>query len=199
MDMKEKETIDSKLWKQITKNNENAFNMVFDKYFFLLCNFCYNIINEVEVAEEVVSDVFIKLWLNRHSIQIKTGLKPYLFKATKNTALNYLRQSKPNVSIDEINEKDLISNINTDSELIHNEIYNELMQMLNSLPPQQNLIFRMHKLDGLSQAEIAETLSISLKTVQNHIYLALKYLTEKWTAQQYELYMFVILMLTSVV
>ena len=197
--MKENDTIDTKLWNQIAQNDEKAFNAVFDKYFSRLCNFCHPIVKEVEVAEEVVSDVFIKLGLNRHSIQIKTGLKPYLFKATRNTALNYLRQSNPNINIDEIGEKELISNINADSELIHNEVYTELQQMLNSLSPQQSLIFRMYKLDGLSQAEIAETLSISLKTVQNHIYLALKYLTAKWTSQQYEFYLFIILMLTTVI
>ena len=190
-----KETIDGQLWEQIVANDEKAFNTVFDKYFLSLCSFCYPIVKEGELAEEVVSDVFIKLWLNRHSIQIKTGLKVYLFKASRNTALNYLRQVSPNIRMDALDEKELVSTVSADSDLIYGELYNELQQTLNSLSPQQCLIFRMNKLDGLSQDEIAEMLSISLKTVQNHIYLALKVLTERWAIQQYELCLLVILFL----
>ena len=197
--MKKEGTNDSKLWEQVVQNDEKAFSVVFDKYFLHLCRFCYPVVKEAVVAEEIVSDVFIKLWLNRHSIQIETGLKPYLFKATQNTALNYLRQSSPNIRIDELGEKELVSNINTDSEIIRNEIYSELQQMLNSLSPQQSLIFRMYKLDGLSQVEIAEALSISLKTVQNHIYLALKYISEKYTILQYKLCLIIIIMLTATI
>lgn len=197
--MEQKYTIENKLWSQIIQDDEKAFNTIFNKYFSCLCNFCFHIVNEAETAEEIVSDVFIKLWLNRHSIEIKSDLKPYLYKATKNTALNHLRLSSSKVKIDEVNEKNLISNINTDSGLMRDEIFNELQKIINSLPPQQCLILKMHKLEGLSKTEIAEALSISLKTVQNNIYLALKYLTERWDFLQSEFCIIVILLLTIAV
>ena len=74
--MKENDTIDTKLWNQIAQNDEKAFNAVFDKYFSRLCNFCHPIVKEVEVAEEVVSDVFIKLWLNRWHIVPPIAMAP---------------------------------------------------------------------------------------------------------------------------
>ena len=192
-----KKSNDRVLWKQITQNNESAFNTIFDKYFIILCKFCYPIVKEVEASEEIVSDVFIKLWLKRHSIQIEGELKPYLCQAVKNTALNYLRKITLNVSIEEVSEKDIVSTVSADSDMLQNEVNNELEQILKSLPPQQSLIFRMYKLEGFSQAEIAETLCLSRKTVQNNIYLALKFLTDQWSIRQYEFCIIAILLTVS--
>ncbi len=190
--MKDSGAIDGELWSKIIQDDEKAFNIVFEKYFFSLCKFCHQIVKEVEVTEELVSDVFVRLWLNRHSIQFKSGLKPYLFKSVKNASLNYLRSSRSLVNIEEVNETTLVSDVKSDSGLIHEELNNEILQMINALPPQQGLVFKLHKLEGQSQAEIAETLSISIKTVQNHLCLALKYLSEKCTIYQYDFSIWII-------
>ncbi|WP_421920272.1 RNA polymerase sigma factor [Marinifilum sp.] len=195
--MKNSDSIDSKLWIKITNDDEKAFGTVFDKYFSPLCKYSFQIVKELEPAEEVVSDVFVKLWLNRHTIKIETDLKSYLFRACKNTALNYLRKTKNNISLDEIIGKELMSVINTDSDLIHKEVCTQIQQMLDMLTPQQSLVLKLHKLEGLSQQEIAQKLSISIKTVQNHIYLGLLHLTKQLASRKHEFYLFVILMLSA--
>lgn len=177
---------DNFLWERITQNDESAFNVIFNKYFHSLCSFCYSIVGEIVVTEEIVSDVFVKLWLNRHVIQIKSGLKPYIYQAVKNTAINYLRQKKTMVNIENVSETELVSLHKADQRLDNEEILMELNHILETLTPQQNLIFRMYKLEGFSQEEIAEILCLTKKTVQNHICLAIKSLTKKYKFKECE-------------
>lgn len=193
-----KNSNDGILWKRITQNDEGAFSIVFDKYFIRLCNYCYPIVNKTEAAEEIVSEVFTKLWIKRHSIQIKVDLKSYLFRAVKNTALNFLRQVSDQVSLDDANVNELESFYVADSKLIDDEVNAKLEQILKSLSPQQSLVLRMYKLEGFSQAEIAEVLSVSKKTVQNHIYLAIKTLTEQRSKYRYEFYFAYILLTINI-
>lgn len=181
-----KDSNDRILWEQITENDENAFNTIFDKYFITLCKFCYPIVKEIGASEEIVSDVFIKLWLKRHSIQIHGELKPYLCQSVRNTALNYLRNVTPSFNIEEVNEDDMVYAVSADSDILHDEVLNKLEQILKSLSPRQSLILKMYKLEGFNQTEIAEILSLSKKTVQNNIHLALKFLTDQWSIRKYE-------------
>ncbi len=189
---------DHKLWQEICASNEKAFSIVFDKYFNRLSYFTHSIVKDHEAVEDIVSDVFVKLWLNRHKIKLTTGLKPYLFTAAKNTALNYLRSSKMNLCIEDVPEKDMISNVSADSDLVHNEVLSEFKELLRMMSPQQSLVIKLHKLEGLSQKEVADKLSISLKTVQNHIYLAMKFLSEKMAAKQYDLYFLFVILLPAI-
>nr|WP_321355701.1 RNA polymerase sigma-70 factor [uncultured Draconibacterium sp.] len=197
-EMGKEENADSDLWRLIRADNENAFSSVFDKYFHLLSRFSYSFLNDVEAAEDVVSDVFVKLWLNRNSIVLKSSLKSYLYSAVKNTALNYLRDYNKSLSLEDVAEKDLVTNISADSNLVQNEILSEFHEFLSTLSPQQSTILRMHKLEGLSQKEISDKLSISLKTVQNHTSLAMRFVSEKMASHQSDFYIFLLFLLTVI-
>lgn len=189
---------DSKLWEQICANNEKTFGTVFDKYFHLLSRFSYSFLKDVEASEDVVSDVFVKLWLNRHRIKLRNGLKPYLYLAVRNTALNYIRDASTSFSLESVDEKELVTNVSADSAIIHNETLFEFQELLSALSPQQSTILKMHKLEGLSQKEISEKLSISLKTVQNHTSLAMKFIAEKMASTQYDFCILLLFLLSTI-
>uniref|UniRef100_UPI00321667E0 RNA polymerase sigma factor n=1 Tax=uncultured Draconibacterium sp. TaxID=1573823 RepID=UPI00321667E0 len=196
--MKNEINTDHKLWQEIRANNEKALSIVFDIYFHRLSHFAHSMVKDTEAAEDIVSEVFVKLWLNRHKTKLTTGLKPYLFAAAKNTSLNYLRSTKQNLSIEDVAEKDIISNVSADSILVHNEVLSEFQELLSTMSPQQSMVIKLHKLEGLSQKEVADKLSISLKTVQNHIYLAMKFISEKLASKKYDFY-FLLLMLLPII
>ena len=85
---------DQILFKKIKLGNEIAFKKLFDKYYYQLCMYARTIVKKNECAEEVVEDVFCKIWQKKDQIEIRVSLKTYLFKSVYNTSLNFLKSEK---------------------------------------------------------------------------------------------------------
>ena len=159
-----------------TTGCKESFEMLFDRYYSPLCNFAYLFIKDEDACEEIVSDVFVNIWKKRKDIEIKTELKYYLYKSTKNQLIGYLRKQKPTTSAHnrEIVESDIINFQSPETLLIKKELNSKIKELLDELPKQSGLVLRLKKIDGLRYKEIAELLNISEKTVENHITNALK-------------------------
>ncbi|MFV0505575.1 MAG: RNA polymerase sigma factor [Bacteroidales bacterium] len=186
---------DNQLWVLIAAGDEGAFSVVFDRYFHSLAKYAYTIVNKTEVAEDIVSEVFVKLWLSRMEIQIKTSLKSYLFVSARNKALNHRRDEVRKCELEELSEQEALSSESADHQLTQAEVLEEFQQILHTLSPQQRIILQLQKIDGLSQAEVAERLSISIKTVQNHTSLALKQVAEGMALKRFNLQLLLVLFL----
>ena len=174
-------TNDEELFLLIKQNNANALKVLFEKYFSSLCSFSYNYVKSVDLSEEVVSDVFYNIWIHRKTIKIKSSLKSYLFTATRNIALNLLAQEERH------QEKLKIFNVQNkysgnDPEGIYNikELEDIIEKIIKQLPPKRQTVFRMSRLYGMSYKEIAEVLSISVNTVQNHMIKAIEFVANQY-------------------
>jgi len=163
------------LFHRIKQGDKKSFEELFSLYYDALCNFAYLFVQDTQVAEEAVSDVFVNIWRKKEQIHIELNLKSYLYKSTKNAVISYTRKKKLNiVNIDDYKDA---SGIETpETLLLKSEKREHLNKILQTLPKKAGLVFRMHKVDGMKYREIAEVLGISEKTVENHMGNSLRHL-----------------------
>lgn len=173
----ERLTADDELFRLIKDGDAEALKVLFKRYYAPLCRFSASIVKNDESAEEVVSDMFVDLWLKRAAIEIRAGVRQYLYGAVRNRSLNVLRSyGIPTKQFDH-DEEDLTSpEFNADRPLLYKELERSIDAFINRMPERRRLIFRMHRIDGLTYQEIAEILSLSIHTVQNQMVEAVKFL-----------------------
>jgi RNA polymerase sigma-70 factor (ECF subfamily) len=167
------------LFKKIKKGDKKAFEALFHRYYGILCHYAAQQIKNEAEAEEIVQELFVRLWKKREKIQIDTSLKNYLFRAVKNQSLNYIQhnQIKNQYAQKVIHETDAV---NTDeSNYTETGLLQKIEESINLLPEKRQEIFRLSRQQGLKYREIAEKLNISVKTVETQMGLAIKTLREK--------------------
>jgi len=154
-----------------------CFEEIYNTYYSVLVNYAESITKDKCMAEDAVSDVFLKLWENRDRIAIEGSLKPYLFKSVYNQCLNELKHIQvQNEYRDFFLHHPAVYDDGSDyplSGIIENEINTILQVALERLPEQCRKIFVMSRIDGLKHEEIAQELNISIRTVRTQIHRAL--------------------------
>lgn len=161
-------------------NDEAAFRQFYTDNVFRLFQFAFTFIQNREQSEEIVNDVFLKLWQNRSRINQIDNISVYLYVAVKNTAANYLRRLKGQRRVDLENEVVHHFYLSPDPEqlLVTDELRRRIEVSIDGLPARCKLIFKLVKEDGLSATEVAAILDISYKTVTTQLTIALKKLEE---------------------
>ena len=156
-------------------DDQPAYKELFALFFKSLQQFAVSFVRSPEVAEEIVSDVFIKVWKKRAGLSRIHNLKLYLFISTKNGALNYLRTQKKVFLQPEQYFVQLQSiYFNPEKLMLTAEMMNRVQKAINDLPPRCQLIFKLIKEDGLKYREVAELLQVSIKTVENQMAIAIR-------------------------
>ena len=161
---------------QLRSSNIEAFEKIFKDFHENIFNFLFFKIGDTQTAEDILQDVFIKLWENRHNLKSDLSLASYLYTIAKNLTANYFRHKKVVQNFQKelefkIEQADYPSQI---SNLELHELNENFIAALEKLPEQQRTVFMMSRFDQLSYKEIAERLGISIKTVETHIGKALK-------------------------
>jgi len=181
--MPQKEIV--QLFKEIQHGNKLAFDQLFNFYHPKLVAFAKQYTKQQESAEEITSELFVKIWLKRNTLSSVLNPEVYLYVAIKNACLNVMRSDKKRATFFTENEE------NTHSELISSENNTlledkELRKLLDltvsTLPEQRRMIFKLIKEDGLKSAAVAQILGISKRTVENQLYKAIKTLAEALSA-----------------
>jgi RNA polymerase sigma-70 factor (family 1) len=163
-------------WVTLLKvGDAKAFDRLFGCYSKRLYYFALGYLKSKEEAEEVVQDVFYKIWLNRESLNPQLSFKAYIFKIAYRRINELFRK----VAQEQDYRHEIIStSFDFDNNLDERTDYHSLLQLVekivNNLPPRQKEIFTKRKRDGLSVKEVAELLGIAPKTVENHLNEALK-------------------------
>lgn len=155
--------------------DESAYKKLFYHFHPLLRRFANNLIGNLEISDEIVSDVLLKVWTMRDKIDQIKDLKLYLFKATRNNCLNYLKSAahKNSALTDPVSENDGIL-ISPESEYIYTELQQLLLTTVSGLPSKCQSVFRLVKEHGLSYAQVGAVMDISQNTIETHMRLALK-------------------------
>ena len=161
-------------------NDETAFKEFYKENVFRLFQFAFAFVSNKELSEEIVNDVFLKLWQQRSKISEIKNINVYLYVSVKNTAFNYLRTMSPKkiIGIEEISADHFYLSPDQEQILITDELKKIIEQSISQLPPKCKLIFKLVKEDGLSFSEVAAILGISYKTVTTQLTIALKKLEQ---------------------
>jgi RNA polymerase sigma-70 factor (ECF subfamily) len=164
----------------IRSGNEAAFEKVFKMYFKNLHAFAYTFIKDDVIAEEIVQNVFFKIWEKKNQLQIDDSLKAYLYRSVHNESLNHIKHLKVKTSF-QLHYSDQMESSNQDAsnQMIASELEDDIQKAINELPQQCRTIFQMSRFEQLKYQQIADHLNISIKTVENQMGKALKVLRSK--------------------
>ena len=154
---------------QVTAGMPWAFRTLFMKYHQQLGAYIYRITNSAEIAEEIVQDVFLKIWLNREALAGVQNFKAYLFVVSKNQALNCLRKMAKEQMLKNQWES-TCTNMHEDDDL--NEYRKLIDQAIDQLPPQQQKVYLLSRHKRLKYAEISDEMNISSETVKKYLQIA---------------------------
>ena len=170
------ELTDAYLIQQVTSQSDYAaFEQLFHRHYSNLCRYAYTYLKAHDASEEVVSDVFLKIWKNRDTLHIQSSISAYLGRATRNLAIDHLRYSNRQRRKTYDLVGDFQANDASPSDLIIGNETNRLIEAaIEALTPQAKLIFRMSRDNNMTQADIAQKLNLSIKTIEAHIGRALK-------------------------
>lgn len=171
-----KETKDIKnLLDQLSKNDEQAFRQLFHLYSNRVYSFVLRLTRSRVIAEEMVQEVFLKIWINRSSVSAIDNFSSYLFIVTKNLALNVLKRRSMEEKAKVILGRELVrKHDDTEETVIYRDYEQFLKETIDHLPPQQRLVYSMCRQEGLQYEEVAHRLKISPLTVKTHMHQALK-------------------------
>ncbi len=166
---------DIHIFRKIKAGNIKAFEHVFRKYYSMLCNYAFKYLRDMDTCEEVVQDLFFTVWDKRDEIKIQTSVKSYLYRSVYNNSINYLKHK----NIENKYGKFMRESASETGPDITDEIYAEELNViiestLNQLPERSREIFSMNRFEGLKYHEIAEKLSLSVKTIEANMSKALK-------------------------
>lgn len=163
----------------IKDGDERAFERIFKQYYKGLCGYAIRMLQEQEGAEEIVQDMFCKLWESRETVNINTSLKSYLFRAVHNRCLNQIKHINIRENYKNHNQERIDHEEQHFSEHYEKfELQQQIEQAIQKLPTERQRIFRMSRFDGMKYREIADELGISIKTVEVQMGKALKTLRD---------------------
>jgi RNA polymerase sigma-70 factor (ECF subfamily) len=171
---------DEQIASLLSKRDEAAFEQVFKTHYKNLHAYAFTILKDEDEAEEMVQQVFFKLWERSEHLSVSGSIAAYLYRAVHNESLNFIKHQKVkaghrlHVAYSMKNKSE-----QAQSKMIRKELESKFREALNELPEQCRTVFQLSRFEDMKYKEIADKLDISVKTVENHMGKALKLLRTK--------------------
>lgn len=162
----------------------DEFQQLFKDLYPDLVLYASRFIDDFDTCKDIVQEVFARFWEENHKLRNHKLVRPYLYKAVKNKALNYIKRGSIFSRLDDILMESNIKEMETENHdaisfLSFNSLQEDLENAIDELPEQRRKIFRMSRFEQLKHKEIAVKLNISPKTVETQIYRSLSFLRDK--------------------
>jgi RNA polymerase sigma-70 factor (ECF subfamily) len=160
--------------------DDHAFEQLFKAHFKALHSYASVMLYQDSHAEEIVQNMFVRLWEKRALLDVQISVKAYLYKCVHNDCLNYIKHHKIKTKYQDHAAFAMSDQTeNTSDKLVLSELQDRLQAAMNELPEQCRTIFQMSRFEELKYREIAEQLGLSVKTVENQMGKALRILRVK--------------------
>ena len=159
-------------------DNKEAFIILFEKFKNKVFSYSLHITHSETIAEDITQEVFIKVWLNIHSLSEINNVEAWIITIARNLCFNQLKKQALEQKLSKFAIKNL-EHANTGDTISFKERLNEVNQIINNLPSQQRIIFNLNKMEGLKNEEIALQLNISVNTVKSHFTKAMNTVRRK--------------------
>lgn len=168
--------------KQLIMGDQAAFQRIYNLFSERLFWLAFRFLKDTEQSEEIVQETFITLWLNRDKLDFQGNIWLYLYVVSKRLSLNSLR----NISQSKFHTDKLLANFKetqnyTEEVVLAHDLESLAKKVVGDLPKQQQIIFRLSRLEGFSHREIGDQLNISPNTVKNHMSTALKTIKSRFS------------------
>ena len=166
----------------IQRDDQVAFYHIYERYFKKLYWFVLKYIKQKEEAEEIVQEVFVKIWESRSKIDAYSSFESFLFTVAYNATISVIRKKASETKyIEHIRSLQHVNNSpDFVDEIYFNELHSKVQSLLNELTPRQKEIFKLSREEGLSHDEIAKKLNISVNTVKKHMANTLAFLKSQF-------------------
>lgn len=170
---------EDKIFQSAAKGDLKAFEVLFRTFYSELCNYAYQYFRDKDTAEEIVQDLFYKLWEKKKTISIRSSIKSYLYRSVYNNAMMIIREKNTRKTTNNLPENtEMFPGHEPDEQMETSELNSVVESTLSSMPDRVRKIFEMSRFEGLKYKEIAEKLLISIKTVEANMGKALKLFKE---------------------
>ena len=163
---------------KLKKGDYNAYTLLMNNYYKNLCGYANLFTKDPSMSEDIVQNVFVKLWVYRKKIDPNIPIKRYLHKSVYNEFIDQYRKNKSVISLEEKHLR-TINTIIDDNSFDIEKLMTRVNNEIEKLPEKCKKVFILNKKEGLTHDEIAEYLQISKKTVEGHITRAFKILNQK--------------------
>jgi RNA polymerase sigma-70 factor (ECF subfamily) len=159
----------------LKKGDEKVFEELFKAYYIPLCEYCLRYVSDPDIAEEIVQDLFFRMWVKRGSININTSMKSYLYMALRNHALNHINHLKIHDKYHQFIQIRANTDIDYQIDVLEEKDMERIMKKaVAMLPEKRRQIFEMSRFENLKYNEIAQKLNLSVKTVESQMSKALE-------------------------
>lgn len=162
--------------KAFIENPDKGFTLLYNKYHAVLFNHAMRLVWNREVAQDLVSDIFISFWQNKTYELINISYRAYLFRATRNASYNYIKRDLDKYQSIEIQGLDYEAADNPEEMMYFDELQKKIELTIDNLPAQCKKVFLLNRFQEKKYSEIASEMNLSKKTVEMHISKALKHL-----------------------
>jgi len=168
-------SIDSDIIGRIRQGDKQEFEKLFRSSYVSLVRYAKTLLRDHDAAEEIVQELFFRLWQDRQTLRVESSLNGYLFRSVHNRSLHYIEHQKVvSRHADEVSAGAELTSEPVTEAIYYSELQTRVARVLEQLPERCRVIFRMSRFEGLKYHEIADKLAVSLKTVEADMGKALR-------------------------
>lgn len=158
-----------------------SFEILFQQYYARFYNFVHNLIKDSHNAEDIVQNVFMKVWINRKNLHPDQSIHNYIYVLTKHEVLNHIRDRKAYTQIERLVMSDQPSSLAVNDETFQiRDLDSRIRTFIASMPEQRRKVFMLSRYKGMGNKAIADMLGLSVRTVDRHINMALTSLKKEF-------------------
>jgi RNA polymerase sigma-70 factor (ECF subfamily) len=187
-----------KLINRFIDGDKTAINDLYTEYSPRLYRFAMAYLKSESEVLDIVQEVFVNVWVNRNKLKKDSNLDAYLFTVAKNTIVSVFRKKLSEKDyLEHLKNKTITNSIDTESQFNYNQLSDKLNDLVEQLPPQRKKIYQLSKEQGLANKTIAAELGISIKTVEDHLSKASKFIKKNLTEYGFLALLFIDLFINS--